>query len=96
MDLNSVSVARSALAYPHVISDIMPETEQVDGKFYTSKSAFRAVGRRLGLTEVGNEKFKPRVKPADRPEADRARVDAIGRAAAQWRYGRRPKPPKEL
>jgi hypothetical protein len=52
--------ARSDLPLPHVISDAMPPTEQVDGRFYESKRAFRAVGRALGLTEVGNEKPKPR------------------------------------
>jgi hypothetical protein len=51
--------ARSDLPLPYVISDAMPPTEQVDGKFYESKRAFRAVGRALGLTEVGNEKPKP-------------------------------------
>jgi len=54
--------ARSDLPMPHVISDIMEPTEQVDGKFYTSKRQYRAVGRALGLTEVGNEKPKPRKK----------------------------------
>ena len=46
---------RSDLPMPSVISDIMEPTEQVDGKFYSSKRAFRAVGRALGLTEVGTE-----------------------------------------
>lgn len=50
----------SDLPCPTVISDTMPPTEQVDGRFYESKRAFRAVGRSLGLTEVGNEKPKPR------------------------------------
>ena len=35
---------RSELPRPYVISDIMPETEQCDGKFYTSKREFRRVG----------------------------------------------------
>src|SRR5262245_48656881 len=47
--------ARSRLPMPHVISDEMPPTEQVDGRFYTSKQKFRATGRALGLTEVGND-----------------------------------------
>src|SRR5207344_1982664 len=51
---------KSDLPMPNVISDTMPPTEQVNGKFYESKSAFRRVGRQLGLTEVGNEKPKPR------------------------------------
>jgi hypothetical protein len=53
------NIARSDLPLPNIISDTMEPTEQVDGKFYTSKRAFRAVGRALGLTEVGNEKPKP-------------------------------------
>jgi hypothetical protein len=53
---------RADLPMPGVISDIMDPIEQVDGRFYTSKSQFRAVGRALGLTEVGNEKPKPRKK----------------------------------
>ena len=48
---------RGELPLPYVISDIMEPTEQVDGNFYTSKRAYRAVGRSHGLTEVGNEKL---------------------------------------
>jgi hypothetical protein len=73
-------VARSDLPCPMVISDIMPETEQVDGKFYTSKSAFRRVGRALGLTEVGTEKFKPHVRSTDRREVKEARRQSIRKA----------------
>jgi hypothetical protein len=57
--------ARSEHPLPYIISDTMPPTEQVDGKFYTSKRAFRAVGRALGLTEVGTEKFKPKLRARD-------------------------------
>lgn len=71
----------SDLPRPHVISDIMPPTEQVDGKFYTSKSAFRKVGRRLGLTEVGNEKMKPRVQRAsETKQAKEGRRQALKKA----------------
>jgi hypothetical protein len=56
------SPARSDLPLPYVISDTMDPTEQVDGKFYTSKSEFRATGKALGLIEVGNEKLPPRVR----------------------------------
>ena len=52
--------ARSDLPLPYIITDVMDPLEQVDGKFYTSKAAFRAVGRAHGLTEVGNEKPKPK------------------------------------
>ena len=67
----------------------MPPTEQVDGKFYTSKSAFRAVGRSLGLIEVGNEKFKPRQRASVQSKAKKGRREAIGKAVAQYREGRR-------
>ena len=82
-------VARSNLPMPHVISDEMPPTEQVDGIFYTSKAKFRAVGRALGLTEVGNEKFKPRQRPSSLPENKRKRREALQKAAARYRSGER-------
>ncbi|RPH75991.1 hypothetical protein EHM76_00120 [bacterium] len=72
--------ARSTLPMPYVISDVMEPTEQVDGRFYESKSAFRAVGRALGLTEVGNEKPKPKVRSTDTPEVKRARQEALRKA----------------
>jgi hypothetical protein len=86
----SLPPARSDLPCPHIISDIMPETEQVDGRFYTSKRAFRAVGRALGLTEVGSEKFKPFVRSTAKPETKAARRDAVWKAFAQYKSGRRP------
>src|SRR3954471_24214016 len=69
--------ARSDLPRPYVISDSMPPTEQVDGNFYTSKRAFRAVGRALGLTEVGNEKPKPRQRASTTTAARQARRQSI-------------------
>jgi hypothetical protein len=69
--------ARSDLPLPYVISDSMPPTEQVDGNFYTSKRAFRAVGRALGLTEVGNEKPKPRQRASTTTAARQARRQSI-------------------
>ena len=56
---------RGELPLPYVISDTMEPTEQVDGKFYTSKREFRRVGRSHGLTEVGTEKFKPKQRATD-------------------------------
>jgi len=79
--------ARSDLPLPYVISDIMPETEQVDGKFYTSKRAFRAVGRALGLTEVGNEKFKPKTRASADKAQKTARRTAIKVAIEKHRDG---------
>ena len=76
---------------PFVISDAMPATEQVDGRFYESKSQFRRVGRQLGLIEVGNEKVtQKKVRASQLPQAKRARRDAIGRAIAGYKEGRRP------
>ena len=92
MDRPSAPPARSDLPCPHVISDEMPPTEQVDGRFYTSKAAFRAVGRALGLTEVGNEKPKLKTTRAtDDPAVKRKRRETIGKAAAEYRMGRRPR-----
>jgi hypothetical protein len=73
---------------PYVISDIMPPTEQVDGRFYTSKRAFRAVGRAFGLTEVGNEKPKPRPRTETRAAKDARRL-AIKTAFDKVRAGHR-------
>lgn len=81
--------ARSNLPMPSVISDIMPPTEQVDGKFYTSKREFRKVGRSLGLTEVGNERPKPRRKTYDTAEYKAKRREAIKIAVEKVRAGHR-------
>jgi hypothetical protein len=79
----SLPPARSDLPCPHIISDIMPETEQVDGRWYTSKRAFRAVGRALGLTEVGDQKFKPKQRASADPNVKKARREALQRAIAR-------------
>src|SRR5262245_16321929 len=83
-------VQRSSLPMPMVISDEMPPTEQVDGIFYTSKAAFRRVGRQLGLTEVGNEKFKPKKRSTDAPDIKRKRRDSLEKAIARYKAGDRP------
>jgi hypothetical protein len=79
--------ARSELPCPHVISDEMPAVEQVDGRFYTSKSRFRAVGRANGLTEVGNEKPKPTKRSTDKTEVKQERRHALRRAVERYRAG---------
>jgi hypothetical protein len=80
---------RGDLALPYVISDHMEPTEQVDGKFYTSKRAFRAVGRSHGLTEVGNEKVKPKQRStADRVIKDQRR-QSIKKAVERYKSGHR-------
>jgi len=77
--------ARSEFPCPHIISDIMDPVEQVDGRFYESKAAFRAVGRALGLTEVGNEKPKPKVRATANPKVKEARQQSLRKAIAKLR-----------
>ena len=81
--------ARSKLPCPNVISDEIPPTEQVDGRYYTSKAAFRATGRALGLTEVGNEKPKPLVRSTDQRAVKDARRKALRTAAEKFKAGHR-------
>lgn len=80
---------RSDLPLPNVISDIMEPTEQVDGRFYTSKAQFRRVGRELGLTEVGNEKLPPKWRSTDLPETKRRRKQDIKNAMEKYQAGHR-------
>jgi hypothetical protein len=75
------------VSLPFVISDSMPPTEQVDGRFYESKSAFRAVGKANGLIEVGNEKPKPRVRPSAAPDAKARRQRSIKTAVDKFKAG---------
>jgi len=82
-----IAPACSDLPRPFVISDEMPPTEQVDGRFYTSKAAFRAVGRANGLTEVGNEKFKPKQRASNDPQVKKRRDEALQIAVAKYRSG---------
>jgi hypothetical protein len=77
------------LPLPFVISDTMDPVEQVDGRFYTSKRAFRAVGRALGLTEVGNEKPTPRARPSAKKESAEKRRSAIKQAIQRVKAGER-------
>lgn len=89
VDMDVAQAPRSSLPFPNIISDEMPPTEQVDGRFYTSKAKFRAVGRALGLTEVGNEKFKPKTRGSQSQANKSRRIEAWRKAAAQYRQGRR-------
>jgi hypothetical protein len=82
-----VPAARSALPLPYLISDTMEPTEQVDGRYYTSKSAFRAVGRAHGLTEVGNEKMKPKQRATLSTQVKTERREAIKAAIEQVKAG---------
>jgi len=85
----SAPAAHSSLPRPFVISDAMEPTEQVDGHFYTSKARFRAVGRALGLTEVGNEKFRPKQRSTALRETKAQRQAALKQAVEMYRAGRR-------
>jgi hypothetical protein len=85
----TVTPARSSLPMPYIISDEMPPTEQVDGVHYTSKRAFRAVGRALGLTEVGDQKFPPKKRASEHRSNKQKRRATLERAIAQYRSGRR-------
>ncbi len=81
---------RGCLPLPYVISDIMDPVEQVDGRFYTSKSEYRRVGRSHGLIEIGTEKLKPKTtRASDDPVAKKQRKAAIGKAISQYKAGRR-------
>lgn len=91
MERPQLRFARSDLPMPNVISDIMPPTEQVDGNFYTSKRAFRAVGRANGLTEVGNEKLKPKGRESATKEAKSKRQQSIKKAIDRYKSGERVK-----
>jgi hypothetical protein len=83
--------ARSDLPMPYIISDEMPPTEQVDGVHYTSKAKFRAVGRALGLTEVGDQKFPPKKRASEHRSNKQKRRATLEKAIAQYRSGRRPR-----
>ena len=82
---------RGDLPLPYVISDIMDPVEQVDGRFYTSKRQYRAVGRAHGLIEVGNEKLKPKTRATDDRVTKEARRTSLKKAVAKFRAGHRPK-----
>jgi hypothetical protein len=70
----------------------MEPTEHVDGKFYTSKAAFRATGRALGLIEIGNEKFKPRQRASARREEKEKRRNALKLGLDKYKAGYRSTP----
>jgi hypothetical protein len=84
---DTIPPARSELPLPYVISDAMPAAEHVDGRFYESKSAFRAVTKAHGLTEVGNEKMKPKTRATADPAVRRKRKGDIKTAIEKVRAG---------
>ena len=75
------TVARSDMPCPMLISDHMPECEHVDGKFYSSKSAYRRVTKANGLIEVGND--PARFSRPKRPNRDKGIEQAIDKAIAR-------------
>lgn len=81
--------ARSDLPLPFVISDTMDPVEQVDGRFYTSKRQFRAVGRAHGLIEVGNEKLKPKTRASEDRAVKEKRRQSLKTAVEKFRAGHR-------
>lgn len=67
---------------PRLVLDTMDLTEHVDGNFYDSKSAFRAVTKAQGLVEVGND--SARLRKPEKPKADpKQRREAVERATAK-------------
>lgn len=74
-------VTRSSLPCPMLIGDSMPAAEHVDGNFYESKSAYRAVTKARGLIEVGNDPARFN-RPA-KPDRDKGIDQAIERAIAR-------------
>jgi electron transfer flavoprotein alpha/beta subunit len=83
------NLARSEHPVPYVISDTMDPVEQVDGRFYSSKAAFRAVGKAHGLTEVGNEKFAPKQWATTEKAVKEKRRKAIHTAIQKVKAGMR-------
>lgn len=68
---------------PHISSDRMPLTEHVNGKYYDSKSEYRAVTKAEGYIEVGND--PARFKAGQKATTDTRKTDeAIHRAIAQY------------
>lgn len=73
---------KSNLPCPMVISDSMPDTEHVNGNFYSSKSAYRAVTKANGYVEVGNDPSRFR-KPGQKKPDPKARRAAADKAIQQ-------------
>ena len=72
-----------------LISDETPPLEHVDGRFYTSKAAYRAVTRAHGLTEVGNERLRPKRRASMDTNARQQRREALKVAKEKYRAGYR-------
>lgn len=79
--------ARSALACPNIIGDVLPDVIGPGGVPYSSKSALRAEYRAQGLVEMGND--APLVTVDNRNPVIKADV---GLAYQMVRDGYRPAP----
>ncbi|MDZ7906527.1 MAG: hypothetical protein U5N55_12705 [Cypionkella sp.] len=74
--------AASNFPCPRVITDTMDPVQHVDGRYYESKSAFRAVTKREGYIEVGND--PARLRKPEPPKADpKKRREAVQKAVSQ-------------
>lgn len=80
--VDAIAPARADLPCPMVISDSMPDTEHVNGNFYSSKSAYRAVTKANGYVEVGNDPSRFR-KPGQKKPDPKARRAAADKAIQQ-------------
>lgn len=79
--------ARSALACPNIIGDVLPDIIGPGGVPYSSKSAFRAECKAQGLIELGND--APLTTVDNRKPVTKADV---GEAYRKVRDGYRPAP----
>lgn len=75
-------VAPGDFPCPRVMTDTMDLTEHVDGRFYDSKSAYRAVTKANGLIEVGDDPARLRQKAKPRSDPKKRR-QAVEKAVAQ-------------
>lgn len=74
---------RSHLPTPMIATDTMEATQHpCDGRFYTSKSRFRAETRAHGCIEVGNDPARLRPKSKTKPDTTSNRA-ALERALAR-------------
>lgn len=78
-------VARGDFPTPMFASDCMEPTEHLDGKYYDSKSKYRAVTKAHGMIEVGNDPARHRrpSKEQLREQSKAARSDAVHKALSQ-------------
>lgn len=77
-----IAPARSSLPCPMMITDTMDPVEHVDGKFYTSKSQYRAVTKAHGYVEIGNDPARHKRPPKPKPDR-KAIKEAVAKAVAQ-------------